>query len=170
MSDALPVLLLGHGASGSAASMQPWVTLLAAKGVTAIALDLPRSSAERAVPVFRAALGAHPGAAVGGQSFGGRVASMLAAEETVRALVLLSYPLHRPGHPADLRTEHWPRIRCPVLLLSGERDAFATMGLLRREVGRLAHAELATYPAMGHGLLRRGDDAATRVADFLRST
>ena len=65
------------------------------------------------------------------------MASLLAADQPVKALVLLSYPLHRPGHPNDLRTEHWPRIDCPVLLLSGDRDPFAKVDLLRDEVRRL---------------------------------
>jgi uncharacterized protein len=163
-----PALLLGHGASGTAASMRPWVEALAALGIVAEALDLPRSSPERAVGVFRDALIARPDAAIGGHSYGGRMASMLAAEQPVAALVLLSYPLHRPGHRDELRTGHWTRIRCPVLFLSGERDPFAKIDLLRSAVRTLRNAELFTYPAQGHGLLAVRDDAAARIADFLR--
>jgi predicted alpha/beta-hydrolase family hydrolase len=149
--------------------MRPWVEALAAHGVSAAALDLPKSSPDRAVGVFRDALAAEPGAAIGGHSFGGRMASMLAAEQPVAALVLLSYPLHRPGHPEGLRTAHWPRIACPVLLLSGERDPFAKIELLRREVRTLQNAELVTYPKLGHGLLAVREDAATRIAAFLQT-
>ena len=92
---------------------------------------------------------------------------MLAAEQHVPALVLLSYPLHRPGHPEELRTAHWARIDCPVLLLSGERDPFAKLELLRREVRTLRNAELVTYPKLGHGLLAVREDAADRIAAFL---
>jgi len=147
--------------------MRPWVDALAGHGVTGRALDLPRSSAEKAIGVFREALTALPGAALGGHSYGGRMASMLAAEQHVAALVLLSYPLHRPGHPEDLRTAHWPRIDCPVLLLSGERDPFAKIDLLRREVGALRSAKLVTYPGLGHGLLAVREDVASRIAAFL---
>jgi uncharacterized protein len=160
-------LFLGHGASGTAASMRPWVVALAAHGVDAQALDLPKSSAERAVGVFRDALAGTPHAALGGHSYGGRMASMLAAEQTVVALVLLSYPLHRPGHPEELRTAHWSRITCPMLFLSGDRDPFAKIDLLRREVGALRNAELVVYPGIGHGLLSVRDDAAARIAAFL---
>jgi pimeloyl-ACP methyl ester carboxylesterase len=55
-----------------------------------------------------------------------------------------------------------------VLLLSGESDAFARIEILRREVGKLAHAELVTYPNAGHGL--KGlhlDDALARAAQFV---
>ncbi len=162
------MIYLGHGASGSAASMQPYVDGLGRRGVEAKAVQLPRGGAERAMPVFFQQSGSGPEIAVGGQSFGGRVASMLAAEHRFRGLVLFSYPLHRPGFPDQLRTEHWPRISCPVLLLCGEADHFATLAILRREVAKLADHELVTYPRAGHGL-KGGDleDALDRVAGFL---
>jgi pimeloyl-ACP methyl ester carboxylesterase len=147
--------------------MRPWVEVLAAHGVAAQALDLPRSSPDRAVAVFRDALLANPGAAIGGHSFGGRMASMLASEQPVIALVLLSYPLHRPGHPDELRTAHWPSIKCPGLLLSGDRDPFAKIDLLRREMRNLSNGELFVYPGLGHGLLAVRQDAATRIVKFL---
>jgi pimeloyl-ACP methyl ester carboxylesterase len=167
VSGRLPPLLLGHGASGTAVSMRPWVAALAAHGVVAEALDLPKSNPDRAVGVFREALAAHPGAALGGHSYGGRMASMLASEQPVAGLILLSYPLHRPGHPEELRTGHWPEINCPVLLLSGDRDPFAKVDLLRREVGSLRDAELVVYPGLGHGVLSAREDAAARIAAFL---
>jgi predicted alpha/beta-hydrolase family hydrolase len=97
------------------------------------------------------------------------VASLLAADEPPAGLVLLCYPLHRPGHPetAEERTAHWPRIHCPVLLLSGEADPFARIELLRDAVPRLPAAELVTYPGIGHGLDRVRDDALDRIAAWL---
>jgi predicted alpha/beta-hydrolase family hydrolase len=162
-----PHLFLGHGASGTADSMRPWVTELAKHGVAATALNLPKSNSDRAIEVFRNAVDGQPGAAIGGHSYGGRMASMLAALEPVKALVLLSYPLHRPGHPDELRIAHWPAITCPVLLLSGDRDPFAKIDLLRREVKLLPNAELVIYPGLGHGLLPVRVEAAARIATFL---
>src|SRR5258708_33563367 len=103
--------------------MRPYLKALQARKLTATAIDLPKSKAERAVPVFIEKVPA--GAIAGGHSYGGRVASMAAVEVRYAALALLSYPLHRPGPPADLRTEHWPQIQCPVLLLSGEYEPLA---------------------------------------------
>jgi uncharacterized protein len=147
--------------------MRPWVNELAKHGIQGTALNLPKSNNDRAIGVFRSALEEQPGAAIGGHSYGGRMASMLAAEQPVSALVLLSYPLHRPGHPEELRTAHWLRIDCPVLLLSGDRDQFATIDLLRLEVSKLRDAELVIYPGLRHGLLSVRVEAAARIAAFL---
>jgi len=152
--------------------MAAHVAGLRRRGIVADAIDVRRGKAEDAVPALRRTVPAGPGIAVGGQSFGGRVASLAAAEPDAdyEALVLLSYPLHRPGQPdIDQRTAHWPAIRCPVLLLSGEADPFARIDLLRAAVPRLANAELVTYAKLGHTLKPVLDDALDRVAAFLRS-
>src|SRR5467141_5354214 len=145
--------------------MRPYVKALQARKLTASAIDLPKSKAERAVPIFIQKVPA--GAIAGGHSYGGRVASMAAVEVRYAALILLSYPLHRPGHPEDLRTEHWPKITCPILFLSGESDPFARVELLRASVRRLPRAELVTFPGVGHGLLPVIDAAMDRVAAFV---
>lgn len=164
-------IYLGHGASGTAASMAPFVAGLAARGLTATAIDLPRRRAEDAVPALRAIVPNEPDVVPGGHSYGGRVASLAAAEPDAAyaALVLFSYPLHPPGRPerAADRTAHFPRIRCPVLLLSGEADPFAKIDLLRPAVRLLPEHELVTYPRLGHGLKPVLDDALDRVAAFL---
>ena len=168
------MILLAHGASGGAASMKPYVEGLKRRGVEAATVPstgkLPMR-AEKAVDVFRAMLLGHPGAIIGGQSYGGRGGSMVAAADGVHGLVLFSYPLHRPGRAEDLRTAHWPSIKCPVLLLSGESDPFARVDLLRESVKLLARPELVTYPGVGHGLTRNSqilDDALDRVAQFVK--
>jgi predicted alpha/beta-hydrolase family hydrolase len=146
--------------------MRPYVKALEKRQLKASAIDLPVGKAERAVPVFVQKVPA--GAIAGGHSYGGRVASMAATEVDYSALVLLSYPLHRPGHPEDLRTEHWSRITCPVLFLSGESDPFARVELLKASVRLLPRAELVTFAGVGHGLLSVVDEAMDRVAAFVR--
>ncbi len=166
-------LFLGHGASGTSASMKPFVDGLVARGVDAHAIDLPKRKAEDAVPAFHLVVPGEPDVAVGGHSYGGRVASLAAAERDspYAALVLFSYPLHPPGSPerTDARIAHWPSIRCPVLLLSGESDPFAKVDLLRAAVPRLAHAELVTYPRLGHTLKPVMGDVLDRVAAFIKA-
>ncbi|HET9520409.1 MAG TPA: alpha/beta family hydrolase [Candidatus Limnocylindrales bacterium] len=155
--------------------MAAHVAGLQRRGIDARAIDLPLKKAEDAVPALRSivAAGSADGArvAVGGQSYGGRVASLAAAEPETdyAALVFFSYPLHLPGKPemATERTKHWPAIRCPVLLLSGEADPMARIELLRAAVPLLRHAELVTYPKLGHTLKPVLDDALDRTARFL---
>lgn len=174
-------IVLGHGASGTAASMSPYVDGLRAHGLAAAAIDLRRGKAEDAMDGFwsatEALLGPGPTnrLVLGGQSFGGRVASLVAADHSrdpaahIRGLVCFSYPLHRPGAPEtwDARTAHWPQIECPVLLLSGESDPFARLELLQAAIGRLPSAELVTYPRLGHGLKPVLADVLDRVAAFV---
>jgi predicted alpha/beta-hydrolase family hydrolase len=165
-----PRLVLGHGASGTAASMAPHVAGLRARGIDAAAIDLPRGRSDAAVVHFIELLVVDPDLAVGGHSFGGRMASLAAARQPARALVLLSYPLHAPGRQADwaARTDHWPAIACPVLLLSGEADPFAQIDLLREAVTRLPRARLASWPRLGHALGPILDEALDLVAAFVR--
>ena len=162
---------LGHGASGTAASMEPFADGLRRRGVVTIAIDLPRRRAEDALPAFHLVVPSQVDVAVGGHSYGGRVASLAAAEPDAPyvGLVLFSYPLHPPGSPerTDARIAHWSAIRCPVLLLSGESDPFARIDLLRAAVPRLTQVELVTYPRLGHTLKPVLDDALDRAAAFL---
>lgn len=168
-------ILIAHGASGGAASMQRHVDGLEQRGIRATAIDLPLRKAEKAVPVYRvhvdAAAEPPGGLVISGQSYGGRVASLLAAdsEPSCAALVCFSYPLHRPGHPDwDVRSSHWPDIDVPVLLLSGESDPFAKLDLLRRAIGeRLPTARLITYPKVGHSLKPVLDDVLDQAAAFV---
>jgi predicted alpha/beta-hydrolase family hydrolase len=159
---------LGHGASGDASSMTPWVDGLRERGFDAHALELPKRRAEDAVSALVAQAPPGPGVIIGGHSYGGRVASLAAAAGGYGGLVCLSFPLHRPGGPEiGQRIDHWPSIACPVLLLSGESDPFARIDLLREAVPRIPKAELVTYPKLGHGLKPVIDDVLERMAAFL---
>lgn len=149
--------------------MRPWIAGVAGRGFEARYVSLPKGKAERAVSVYREAAPAGDDVVIGGQSFGGRVASLVATDGRYAGLVLLCYPLHRPGHPetAAERSAHWPRISCPVLLLSGEADPFARLELLRQAVAGLPSATLVTYPGIGHGLDRVREDALGHIAEWL---
>ena len=153
--------------------MAPFVDGLRARGIAATAIDLPKRRAEDALPAFHLVVPDAADVAVGGHSYGGRVASLAAAapDAPYIGLVLFSYPLHPPGSPerTDARIAHWPAIRCPVLLLSGESDPFARIDLLRSGVTRLERAELVTYPRLGHTLKPALDDALDRAATFLEA-
>ena len=170
-----PVVYLAHGAAGNAASMGPHVEGLHRRGIAATAVQLPKRKAEEVIDVYRDQVNAGDPVFIGGHSFGGRVASLLAARDReidgrpIAGLVLLSYPLHRPGGPESTgaRTAHFADIACPVLLLSGEADPFARIDLLREAVQSLREPELITWPRIGHGLMPVLDDALDHVAAFV---
>jgi len=149
--------------------MKPYVVGFKRRGIDAIAVDLPRGTAERAVPIFIKASGSGHDVAGGGQSFGGRVASMAAIDADFGALILFSYPLHRPGITDQLRTEHLPSIRCPTLFLSGDRDPFARIDLLKEAVKLVPQHKLEIFKGQGHGLLAVLDQALDVAADFLKT-
>jgi predicted alpha/beta-hydrolase family hydrolase len=92
---------------------------------------------------------------LGGQSYGGRQATMLAAEEPALAdgLLVLSYPLHPPGKPAQLRTAHFPKIHTPVLFVSGTQDPFGSQAEIELALRMIpGHVSLAVIEGAGHDL------------------
>lgn len=77
---------------------------------------------------------------VGGRSLGGRAASVAHAQGLdVAGLVLLSYPLHPPGKPKKLRTDHFGDIRCPVLVVQGDKDPFGSPEEIKREFNAISN-------------------------------
>jgi predicted alpha/beta-hydrolase family hydrolase len=106
--------------------------------------------------------------AVGGRSFGGRMCSLAVAQGlSVAALVLVSYPLHPPGKPERLRTEHFPQVRFPCLFVSGRKDAFATPDELEREVAAIPGPVTVSFVEGDHSLRRSEAEVATVVASWL---
>src|SRR5512141_1435909 len=67
-------------------------------------------------------LGGGPSLAIGGKSLGGRMASLIADEQRVRALVCFGYPFHPPGRPDRLRTKHLSELTTPALIIQRARD------------------------------------------------
>jgi len=114
---------------------------------------------------------AEPGAIVlGGRSFGGRMCSMAVAEGLPAAgLVLVSYPLHPPGKPENLRIDHLPQLAVPCLFVSGTRDAFGSPDELERHTatipGPVTHVWIE---GKGHDLKGADDAVAEAVATWLR--
>ena len=144
-------LILAHGAGApqSSAFMVDFAQGLARRGCRAVTFNFPYTEQGRRLPdraptleaCFRdviAAIRARADLAtgpllIGGKSMGGRIASHLAAQglPDLAGLVALGYPLHPPGRPEQLRALHLARIRQPILIVQGSRDAFGTPEELR---------------------------------------
>jgi uncharacterized protein len=173
-------LVLTHGAGTNCES--PLLTALAdafgREGWTVLRCDLPfrqlrphgppsPGSAERDQAGLRAAVAAmhRLGAGqvvLGGHSYGGRQGSMLAAAEPrlVESLLLLSYPLHPPKKPAELRTKHFPSLQIPALFVHGARDGFGTIAEMQSALSLIpARTDLLPIAGAGHELLTKSNRA-----------
>lgn len=114
--------------------------------------------------------------AIGGKSMGGRMASLVADETGVQALVCLGYPFHPPGKPERLRTAHLEALRTPTLIVQGSRDPFGTRedvaGYRLSKAIRLHWAEdgdhgLKPRKASGRSEAQNWDEAMGAIAGFL---
>ena len=183
-----PGLVLTHGAGGNCRMplLVAAAEAFAAAGVVVLRCDLPfrqrrptgppspsgaaadRAGLREAVAAMREI--ASCAIFLGGQSYGGRQATILAADEpsVAEALLLFSYPLHPPGKPERLRTEHFPRVMIPALFVSGTTDPFGSPAELRAAVGQIkSRTRLMTIDGAGHDLKRGRFDLAAVAAALL---
>lgn len=143
-------ILLAHGAGAPADSpfMNAFAKGLTVRGFEVVRFNFPYMEkrlvdgkkrppdrAPKLLDTFRHAITAARSSApliIGGKSMGGRIASMLAAEEKdiCDGLLCLGYPFHPPGKPERLRTDHLGDIHAPTLIVQGERDPFGNRELL----------------------------------------
>src|SRR5579872_3501533 len=111
---------------------------------------------------------------LGGHSYGGRQASMLCAEQSENApefaagLLLLSYPLHPPRKPEQMRTQHFFNLRTPALFVQGTRDPFASIAEMEQALKLIpAKTRLMPVEGAGHDLGFKGkakrEDLSTKV-------
>jgi predicted alpha/beta-hydrolase family hydrolase len=142
--DDAPALLLAHGAGAAmdSAWMDDMTARLAARGIRVVRFEFaymaarragtrpPVPRADRVLDEYRAAWEeAGRPVLVGGKSYGGRVASMVAdghRGDGVRGLVCLGYPFHPAGRPEQPRTAHLEHLATPALVCQGERDPMGT--------------------------------------------
>ena len=179
-------IVLTHGASSNARA--PLLVALAdvfgARGLTVFRYDLPfrqarsagppspggaardREGLRGAVQSIRASVSGR--VFLGGHSYGGRQASILAADQPglADAILLLSYPLHPPGRAAQLRTAHFGALRTPALFVHGSADPFGSLDELdsaRRLIS--AQTVLLAVDGAGHDLLRGRRQAGAELAE-----
>ncbi len=96
---------------------------------------------------------------LGGHSYGGRQSTMLCATEPdlVSGLLLLSYPLHPPRKPEQLRIQHLPNLRTPSLFVHGTRDPFGSIEEVTKALQLVtAKNELMPMEGAGHDLGFKG--------------
>ena len=106
--------------------------------------------------------------AFGGRSFGGRACSVAVAEGLgAAALVLLSYPLHPPGKPEKLRTEHFPDLDVPCLFVSGEKDPFGRPDEFDAHIGAIPGPVQQEWVVGAHAPKGKDEEILGHVRSFL---
>ncbi len=168
-------LVLTHGAGADCRSklLTAAADAFARTGLLVLRCDLPfrqqrphgppfpagaardREGLRRAVNVLKERTGGR--VFLGGHSYGGRQATMLASEEPelVAGLVLFSYPLHPPRKPAELRTAHFPHLTTPALFVHGSRDPFGSLAEMSSALQSIpARTQLLLAEGAGHELIR----------------
>jgi len=166
-------LVLTHGAGANCQSrlLTTLASAFAESGFTVLRFDLPfrqqrphgppspgsaasdREGLRRAVEFLSAQVTRR--VYLGGHSYGGRQATMLLAEnkELAPGLLLLSYPLHPPRKPADLRTKHFPQLATPALFIHGSRDPFGSIAEMESALKLIpARVKLMEIAGAGHDL------------------
>jgi uncharacterized protein len=184
-------LALAHGAGSNSNSslLMAVAGAFAGDGLTALRCDLPfrqnrsygpprpgdaerdRDGLRNAVAVLRK-VGCER-IFLGGHSYGGRQATMLCAEEPelVNGLLLLSYPLHPPRKPTQLRVQHLPQLRVPALFVHGTRDPFGSSEEMEAALKMIpAKTELLSVDGAGHDLGFKGKSMpAELVGEVVRA-
>lgn len=166
-------LVLTHGAGGDCDSrlLVAAAAAFGAAGVAVLRCDLPfrqrrpsgppspsgaaadRDGLRAAVSAMRGIVAGKVG--LGGQSYGGRQATILAAADprVADALLLFSYPLHPPGKPDRLRTEHFPHLAVPCVFVQGTADPFGSIPEVEAATAAIAAAtRLFPIERAGHDL------------------
>ncbi len=194
--DAAKTLLLAHGAGAPMDS--PWMgevtQLLTERGVRVARFEFAymagrRNGARGGQPRAEAVLAEYRAAAdqvasevggplvLGGKSFGGRVASMIADDVGAHGVVALGYPFHPPRKPENLRTAHLLTLRTPMLICQGERDPFGGIDEVDRfglpasiRVHWAIDGDHSLKPrrASGRTEIENLGAAADAIADFVR--
>lgn len=165
------VVVLAHGAGGGLndALLRAMAKRLADVDIAALRFNFPYREAGRKAP------GSQPQSEAcyrdvaqhariegvplycGGKSYGGRMATHIAAQGfDVAGLVLLSYPLHPPGRPDRLRDAHLKDVGAPMLFVQGTRDPFATPELLSSTIASLPNATHVAIEGGDHSLRVKG--------------
>lgn len=113
---------------------------------------------------------AHPGPlALIGRSFGGRICAFLASEEPPDALVIVGHPIAPPGRPRPRDEAALASVRCPTLVVQGDRDELGPLAVLERIAAGNPLIDLLVIADAGHELGAREREAVEHVARWLEA-
>ena len=179
------VVMLTHGAGGSRESplLKKICDEWASRGWLAVRYNLPYRQRRPKGPPSGSAASDQAGVVeaielartltkgpviAGGHSYGGRMTSMVVADQTAKvdALTLFSYPLHPPGKPERARTEHLPRITAPTVFTHGTADPFGSIEEIRPAAALISAAtEIVEITGARHDLGSKSLDVPMLAVD-----
>lgn len=139
--DITVVLAHGAGAGMDTDFMTAMARGLCDNGIKVVRFEFPYMAQRREdgkrrppdrMPVLEAAFVEQlqqyaPRCVAAGKSMGGRVASMMLAQQHCLGAMSLGYPFHPPGKPEKIRNDHWGQVERPWLIVQGSRDPFGTL-------------------------------------------
>lgn len=102
-----------------------------------------------------------------GRSFGGRMCALLAADEPPAALAIVGHPISPPGRPRPRDEAALTGVRCPTLVVQGDRDELGPLATLERIAAANPLVDLVVIPGAGHDLGAHEGDAVVHVARWL---
>ena len=105
-----------------------------------------------------------------GRSFGGRMCAFLAALEPPDALAILGHPISPPDRPRPADEEALQGMRCPTLVVQGERDELGPPAVLQRIALVNPLIDLVVIAGSGHDFGAKESEAVEQVARWLDAT
>jgi len=173
------IVVPGYGGTTEQPIVRAAVARLARDGIDARAIAFTRKNPTepfaqelhelRAARDRVLAEGAHNMILVG-RSFGGRICARVAAQDPPAALVLLGHPIAPEGRPRPDDEAALQAIRCPTLVVQGDRDRLGPLEVLRRIAGVNQNVQIYVLKGVGHNFGPRQTEGIEHAAGWLRAT
>jgi uncharacterized protein len=170
------VIVPGYGQTSEQPIVRAMATRLSTDGVEAVPISFTRKRPTEPFAIeldelrqARDQLKADAKVLIG-RSFGGRICARLASTEPVAALVLLGHPIAPRGRPRPEDEEALGNVRCPTLVVQGDRDALGPLDVLQRLAAVNQAIELYVLKGVGHNFGPRTKEAVEYAAGWLKAT
>ncbi len=164
----------GYGASPEQPIVQAMAARLRADGVTTLPIGFTRKKPTEPFAQELAELrSARDGLQVEhvvlvGRSFGGRVCTRVAAQEPPAALVLLGHPIAPQGRPRPEDEKALTEVRCPTLVVQGDRDPLGPLEVLQRIASVNQHVQIYVLKGVGHNFGPRQREGVEYAAKWIQ--
>jgi hypothetical protein len=173
------IVVPGYGGTVEQPIVRAAVARLIAAGIAAVPIQFSRKKPTepfaQELAELRQARDAANTAGAGqvvlvGRSFGGRVCARSAAQEPPAALVLLGHPIAPEGRPRPEDEAALQAVRCPTLVVQGDRDRLGPLDVLTRIAAVNQNVQVYVLKGVGHNFGPRQAEGLEHAAAWLRET